>query len=62
MGSQFGSGVGEPETEMLQNSTDDRGCLDGGNDACGMLASGTEHGIDFVDLADQTGPVTLDFP
>ena len=58
----LGSGVGEPETEMLQNPPDDRGILDGGNDPHGMLASGTDHGIGFVDLADQPGPVSLDLP
>jgi len=37
---RFRSGVGEPETEMLQNSPDHRWILDGGNDPHGMLASG----------------------
>jgi hypothetical protein len=49
---RFRSGVGEPKTAMLQNSPDHRGILDGGNDPHGMLASGTDHGIGFIDLTD----------
>ena len=47
---RFQSGVGEPETEMLQNSPDHRGILDGGNDPHGMLASGAHQGIRLIDL------------
>jgi hypothetical protein len=42
--SSFDSGVGEPETEKFQNSPNDRGILDGGNDPHGMLASGHTKG------------------
>ena len=59
---RFRSGVGEPETEMLQNSPDHFGVLNGGNDPHGMLAPGAQQGIRLIDLADQPGPVPLDFP
>ena len=45
-------GVGEPETEVLQNPSDDLGVLNGGNDSHPVLASGTDQWVRLVHLPD----------